>query len=221
MNNPFDQFSATENEIQNSVENTEFEPIGVQNRNIDESTPDFTDLNTNNFNNLSDGIDSASPRNNKIHNDNDVIEDTNSVTSMYSINCTEGGGDIINKKVKKEKKVSEESINAVRKWVKVDDQIRIMSKQLKQLKNEKKQLSPHIFRFFEELGDDKISISGGKLRKSVSKTKIPLNTITLQHTLKDALKDGDQAQKLVQYIMSNRSTKETIRIKRTSNRDTK
>ena len=64
-------------------------------------------------------------------------------------------------------------------WVDLDDKIRKHNAEVKQLKNEKKEFESQILTYLENIGQNVIDISDGKLRRNVSKTKAPLKKETI------------------------------------------
>ncbi|VVU94989.1 hypothetical protein CPAV1605_714 [seawater metagenome] len=106
-------------------------------------------------------------------------------------------------------------------WVDLDDKIRQHNSKVKEYKNEKKDYEEKILTYLENIGENVIEISDGKLRKNVSKTKAPLKQQTIEAALTECIKDSKRAAELTQYIFKNRPVVERINLKRTKNRGPK
>ena len=103
-------------------------------------------------------------------------------------------------------------------WVDLDDKIRKHNAQVKEFKNEKKEFESQILTYLENIGENVIDISDGKLRRNVSKTKAPLKKETIEAALVECIKDTQKAAELTQYIIKSRPMVERVNLKRTKNR---
>ncbi len=106
-------------------------------------------------------------------------------------------------------------------WVDLDDRIRQHNAKVKEYKNEKKEYEEKILTYLENIGENVIEISDGKLRRNVSKTKAPLKKESIEAALTECIKDSKKAAELTQYIFKNRKEVERINLKRTKNRGPK
>lgn len=120
-----------------------------------------------------------------------------------------------------ERQVTEDFKNMVIDWVKKDDEIRELSKDLKELKDERKNLEELILEYMSKINVDMFEIGDGKLRKNVSKTKCALKHNIIQDSLVQIFHDVQKAHKTTQFILDNRPIKERVRLKRTYNRKKK
>jgi hypothetical protein len=116
------------------------------------------------------------------------------------------------------KSVTTEFKDLVITWVEIDDNIRKLNAQLKELKDDKKQYEQSVLQYLESIGENVIDISDGKLRRNVSKTKGALKQELIQSALTDCTNDPDKAVQMTNYIMNKRPIVERINLKRTKNR---
>jgi hypothetical protein len=118
-----------------------------------------------------------------------------------------------------DKEISQEFINAIKKWVALDDEVQKLKHQIKEINSEKKEYETSILEFFDKIGEKAIAISDGKLSKNVSKTQVPLKKIHIQKTIFDYIKDETKTTELLETMMKNRETVEKINLKRTKNKN--
>ena len=72
------------------------------------------------------------------------------------------------------KKVSNEFVIAVKKYLDVDDKIREIREKTKNLNLEKKENEEFILNYLQSLDEKVIDVPNGKLRRNISKTQAPL-----------------------------------------------
>ena len=121
----------------------------------------------------------------------------------------------------KQKKITEEFVEFVKSWVKLDDEIREYQDKIKELKKEKKEYETFVLEYMDKIGEKSINITGGKLRQNKSQTKIGLKQDVIQGALYDLTKDSAKSVQMTKYIMDKRPTVERINLKRTRNRKKK
>ena len=115
----------------------------------------------------------------------------------------------------KEKVITEEFKQMVIAWVSRDDKIREINKHMKELKNEKKELEQSILKYMNDIDLNILEIGNGKLRRSTSKTKGALKHDSIQNILMKLFNNVEQAHTTAKFILENRPTNETVRLKRT------
>lgn len=120
-----------------------------------------------------------------------------------------------------QKKVTDEFKNKVLKWLSVDDKIREYRQQIKTLIKEKKEDEEYILSFLDNVGEKELAINDGKLRRNISKTKSPLNKMSIQKALDDIVKDKTKSTQIIDHIINNRPIVERVNLKRTKNKGTK
>ena len=111
--------------------------------------------------------------------------------------------------------------NLVCEWVKLDDIIRTKNNEIKEIKNDKKQIEEYILGCMDKLDENVIDISDGKLRINKTKSKSGLNKNYLQESLAKLTQDPTKATSMTKHILENRPTTERINLKRTFNRQNK
>ena len=108
---------------------------------------------------------------------------------------------------------------SVVEWVKIDDDIRKLNKKISDMKTSKKEYEKFILSYMENISENIIAISDGKLRRNVSQTKGALKHETIQNALIDVTESSAEAYKLTQYILNKRPIVERVNLKRTSKRN--
>lgn len=102
----------------------------------------------------------------------------------------------------------------VRSYVELDDQIKQASKDMKTLKDKKKELDGTITDYMKLNNIETVNITGGKLKVYTSKVKTPINKEHIFDVLASKL-DEKKATDITDYIMENRQTEEKEVLKRT------
>jgi len=112
-------------------------------------------------------------------------------------------------------KITEEFVEVVKNWVKLDDEIRDYNDKVKDLKNERKDYEEYILEYMDKINENVINITGGKLRKNKSQTKTPLKEESIQTALFEITKDNERSTQMTKYIMEKRPSVERVNLKRT------
>lgn len=102
----------------------------------------------------------------------------------------------------------------VRSYVELDDQIKQASKDVKFLKDKKKELDVSITDYMKLNNIEQVNITGGKLKVYTSKVRAPINKDHILDVLSSKL-DEKKALDITEYIMDNRQTEEKEVLKRT------
>lgn len=121
----------------------------------------------------------------------------------------------------KQELITEEFVEIVKNWVKIDDEIRQKNNEIKELKDEKKEYETFILEFMQNNNENVINISDGKLRVNKSTTKSGLKQENIQSSLFDLTRDPNKALQMTKYILDNRPISERVNLKRTKNRPSK
>jgi len=117
-----------------------------------------------------------------------------------------------------QEKVTSDFKERVLKWLEIDDEIRSIRAKSKELLNNKKEYEEYILSFLEEVGEKELAVTNGTLRKNVSKTKAPLNKLSIQKALNDIVKDKTKADTMTEHIINSRPVVERVNLKRSNNR---
>ena len=107
----------------------------------------------------------------------------------------------------------------IQQWVSVDNQIRILSEKMKELRDKRADLNNNITNYAREnnLSNSTIQISDGKLKISSTKVQTPLTFKYLEKSLHEIIKNETQVKQIVEYIKNKRESKIVPEIKRYSN----
>ena len=109
-------------------------------------------------------------------------------------------------------KITEEFVEVVKNWVKIDDEIRKRNAEIKELKTEKKEFENFILQYMGQINENVINISDGKLRLNKSKTKGPLKQESIQKALFDITQDSNKAVQMTKYILDSRPVTERVNL---------
>jgi hypothetical protein len=116
------------------------------------------------------------------------------------------------------KKISKEFVEAVKKYLDVDDKLREIKEKTKDLNTEKKLKEEYILEYLQTIDEKVIDVADGKLRRNISKTQAPLKKETIQKALVDIVGDSNKATTMTEQIIKSRPTVERVTLKRTKNR---
>ena len=105
--------------------------------------------------------------------------------------------------------------NNIKEWVSVDNELRILTEHVKELRDKRNEVNDNIIRYVEtnQLCNSTIQLSDGLLKFYNQKTYAPLTYTFLQDTLKDIL-SIDQTNQIIKYIKEKRETQTNVCIKR-------
>ena len=116
------------------------------------------------------------------------------------------------------RKVSNEFIQNVKKWLEIDDTIKEIRSKTKLLTSEKKDKEQYILDYLQSIDEKIIDVPNGKLRKNVSKTQAPFKKETIQQALVEITGDINKATAMTEHIIKSRPIVQRITLKRTKNR---
>jgi len=108
--------------------------------------------------------------------------------------------------------------NIVIAWVQLDDKIKTINSELKNMKDEKKQYEDFILDFMEKYNENMITLSNGVLKKNVSQTKQSINEEMINEAIEEFTKDAEQAYTITQKIIQKREVNEKVTLKRQNNK---
>ncbi len=114
-----------------------------------------------------------------------------------------------------EKKVSHEFVNAVKKYLEVDDILKDIKEKIKKLNTDKKTHEEFILEYLKTIDETVIDVQDGKLRRNVTKTPVGLKKEIIQKALIDIMGDVNKATDITDQIIKSRPTIEKITLKRT------
>jgi hypothetical protein len=118
-----------------------------------------------------------------------------------------------------EKQVSKEFVNAVKKYLEVDDLLREIKEKTKNLNADKKTNEEFILDYLKSIDEKVIDVQDGKLRRNVSKTQVSLKKDIIQKALVDIIGDLNKATDITDQIIKSRPFVEKITLKRTKTKN--
>lgn len=116
------------------------------------------------------------------------------------------------------KQISAEFVQAVKKYLEVDDKLRDIKEKTKSLNTEKKDKQEFIINYLTTIEENIIDVVDGKLRKTITKSQGPLKKELIHKALTDITGDSIKAQSMTDTIINSRPTVEKINLKRTKNK---
>ena len=119
-----------------------------------------------------------------------------------------------NKDSSSEEDLKKKFKNIVIAWVQLDDKIKTINSELKNMKDEKKQYEDFILDFMEKYNENMITLSNGILKKNVSQTKQSINEEMINEAIEEFTKDAEQAYTITQKIIQKRQVNEKVTLKR-------
>lgn len=104
----------------------------------------------------------------------------------------------------------------IKKWVTLDNQLKISNEKTKQLRDEKNTLEKGIMSYVEtnNLGNATVNISDGKLRFVTTKQTAPLTLTYIQDCLTKCIGNTAQVAQIMKTIKDTREVKYSTDIKR-------
>ena len=113
------------------------------------------------------------------------------------------------------KKVSQEFVITVKKYLQLDDNIKELRDKMKNLNSDKKECEEFILNYLKALDEDVIDIADGRLKRNVSKTQAPLKKDYIQTSLSTIIGDNIKATEITDKILNSRPMVERETLKRT------
>jgi len=117
-----------------------------------------------------------------------------------------------------EKKISQEFITNVKKYLEIDDLLKDIKEKTKKLTTDKKNHEEFILDYLKSIDEKVIDVQDGKLRKNITKSQTPLKKELIQKTLVNIMGDNIKATEITDQILKSRPVIERVTLKRTKNR---
>ena len=114
--------------------------------------------------------------------------------------------------------ISKQFQEYVVKFVKLDDLIRKKQNEITELKSQRKPCETYILKYLDEINENVIDITNGKLRKNKAETKVPLSQEIIKHAIIQKVKDPTMVEEIIK-LMDKRPTSVRVNLKRTSARE--
>jgi hypothetical protein len=109
--------------------------------------------------------------------------------------------------------------NKVQQWVQLDNQLKKLNEQVKQLRDQRNSLETNLTSYAKtnNMSDSTIKINNDRLKFVDTKVPEPLTFKYLERTLGEIIKNESQVQLIMEHIKQKRSIKVVPEIKRFSN----
>jgi hypothetical protein len=117
-----------------------------------------------------------------------------------------------------EKKISEEFISTVKKYLEVDDLLKDIRDKVKKMNSDKKNYEEYILDYLKTIDEKVIDVKDGKLKRNITKSQVPLKKELIQQSLVTIVGDSIKATEITNQILKSRPTVERVSLKRTKNR---
>lgn len=109
--------------------------------------------------------------------------------------------------------LNNESIESIRKWVKLDNEMRALKQEISNRKKIKDEITNALINTMKQNDIDSVNINNGKIEYTQRKTKKPISKKLLQNILSKYYKDDtNKANEVNEFILNNReeTSKEVI-----------
>ena len=106
----------------------------------------------------------------------------------------------------------------VKRWLELDDQIKALGRQAKELRKIKNELTPQIQKFMDEYDIDDLNTQNSKLKLLHTKRKQGFSQKLMVQKLVDYYQSEEQAKKIMEFALSHREEKEVISLRRYRNK---
>jgi len=117
-----------------------------------------------------------------------------------------------------ENKITEEFRTHVKEFIRIDDLVREKQKEVRDLRNQKKPHEEYILNNLEQMHENIIEISDGKLIKNKSQTKAPLTSTIIREALSAKITDPQKINEIMEQMKELRPRTERKYLKRTQMR---
>lgn len=146
---------------------------------------------------------------------NEVVSDVDDSNSDSDSNSDEGED---GEKNVADVKVTKEFQENVVKYVKLDDLIKKKQEEITELKKQRVPCEKHILKFLEDVDENVIDITDGKLRKNKATTKQKLTEDIMKLAIGEYVKDPTQIEAIMKAMETKRGDVTHVNLKRTSKR---
>ena len=104
-----------------------------------------------------------------------------------------------------EMETKEELVNNIKEWMKIENEIKVFQKEIKERKSKINILTQSLIEVMKKNEIECFDIKGGSLIYKKNKTKKPINTVTLKTTLnKYFTNHPEKAEDITRFILENR-----------------
>lgn len=109
----------------------------------------------------------------------------------------------------------------IKKWVHLDNQLKLVNDKVKEIKKEKDTIEEEIIQYIDtnQLNNATAKINGGKLKFVETKQVSPLTLKYIKECLCECIENQQQVELILNYIKDNREIKYSKDIKRTYDKE--
>jgi len=118
-------------------------------------------------------------------------------------------------------KISKEFQENVVKFVKLDDLMRKKQQEMSELREQRKPCEQYILKYLDDVNENVIEITNGKLRKNKSETKSSINQDIMKNAITEKIKDPKIVEEIMKLMEEKRPLSTHVNLKRTGTRDKK
>jgi hypothetical protein len=106
--------------------------------------------------------------------------------------------------------------DSIRSWVRLDNQLKTLQEQIKNLREERMRLTQNIHTYANanNLSDKTVNISDGRLRFSQTHSAQPLTFKFLEEALSEIIPNTETLHQIIKHVKNKREIKKTNDIKR-------
>jgi len=115
--------------------------------------------------------------------------------------------------------VTKEFQENVVKFVKMDDLIRQKQAEIKELRDKRVVCEKFILGYLQDVGENVIEITNGKLRRNKADTKVPLSIDIIKKAIEEDVANPATVEKIMKRMDDIRPTSSRVNLKRTSGRE--
>lgn len=112
--------------------------------------------------------------------------------------------------------ISKEFQENVIKYVKLDDLIKKKQQELAELREQSKPCKEYILKYLENIGEDEIGITNGKLKRNKSETKTALNQEVIKTALLKKIEDPAVVEDIMKEMENSRQSSTKVNLSRTA-----
>ncbi len=159
-------------------------------------------------------IESLNITNNHLSNDDNIDDNLPKQTKGKKQTKEKKNKDDSNLKKTTIEEIDEDFKDMIFSWVALDEKIKEINNDLKDIKDEKKQFENYILEYMEKQRDDVIMTNKGAITRNVKDSKSAITPEIIQETLSKILKDKDTAYVCTNEILSRRTIKQSSNLKR-------
>ena len=118
-------------------------------------------------------------------------------------------------------KVSKEFQENVVKFVKLDDLMRKKQQEMSELREQRKPCEQYILKYLDNVNENVIEITNGKLRKNKSETKAAVSQDVMKVAISEKIKDPKIVEEILKLMEEKRPMNTHVNLKRTGTRPDK